>query len=76
MDLIWAPRGRPPLAIECKWSARDVDVGNLLVFARAYPQATLVVVSPDARPAFTREHAGHKVRFVPLDTLAGELAGA
>lgn len=69
VDLIWSPRGRPPLAIECKWSARDFDPANLLVFARAYPQALLRVVAPDARPGFTRDYSGVRVEFLTLDRL-------
>jgi uncharacterized protein len=69
VDLIWLPRGKSPQAIKCKWSARDFDPANLLVFARAYPDAILRVVTPDARPAFTREYNGVKVEFLTLDRL-------
>ena len=76
MDLIWLPRGKTPQAIECKWSARDFAPTNLLVFARAYPQAILRVTTPDARPAFTREYRGVKVEFLTLDRLvAGITSG-
>ena len=74
IDLIWTPRGRPPVAIECKWSARDVDLSNLAVFSRAYPKAELRVVTHDADPAFVRELGGRKVRFVSLAALADEVA--
>ena len=74
IDLIWTPRGRPPVAIECKWSARDVDLSNLTVFSRAYPKAELRVVTHDADPAFVRELGGRKVRFVSLAALADEVA--
>jgi len=74
VDLIWAPRGKAPLAIECKWSARDFNPANLLVFARAYPKATLLVTAPDARPAFTRKYSGIEVRFLTLDRLVALLA--
>jgi hypothetical protein len=30
VDFIWLPRSGKPLAIECKWSARDCDPGPLL----------------------------------------------
>lgn len=46
-----APRGRRPVAIECKWSVRDFDPASLLVFSRAYPRADLIVTSQDAQPA-------------------------
>ena len=61
------------MAIECKWSARDFDPANLLVFARAYPKATLFVTAPDVRPAFTREFAGVKIAFLTLDRLVEQI---
>ena len=69
VDFLWAPRGRNPSAIECKWSMRDFDPTNLLVFARAYPKAELMVVAPDAHPAFTRDYHGVRVEFLTLDLL-------
>jgi predicted AAA+ superfamily ATPase len=70
VDFLWTPRGKTPLAIECKWSARDFDPANLLVFARAYPGFALVVVAHDARPAFARDYDGVRVDFLTLDRLA------
>jgi hypothetical protein len=79
VDLLWTPRGRGPLVIECKWSARDFDPAGLLAFARAYPKAEVLVVAPDARPAFTREISGVRVRVLTLDALVerveAELSG-
>ena len=75
VDLIWAPRGKTPVAMECKWSARDFDPANLLVFARLYPKATLLVTTTDARPAFSRTYNGTEVQFLPLDQIAARLAG-
>ena len=75
VDLIWLPRGKTPVAIECQWSARDFDPANLLVFARAYPKVTLLVTTTDARPAFTREFAGVRIEFLPLDRLVERVTG-
>jgi hypothetical protein len=75
VDLIWVPRGKSPVAIECKWAARDFNPANLLVFARAYPKATLLVTTPDARPAFTRSYSGIEVQFLTLDHLAAHITG-
>lgn len=66
MDLIWTPRGKGVTAIECKFSVRDFDPANLLVFARAYPKAGLLVAATDARPAFTRTFNGAEVQFLTL----------
>ena len=69
VDFIYLPRGRTPLAIECKWSARDFDPGNLLVFSRAYPKHDLLVVTTDAHPAFIRQYDNRRVHFLTLDRL-------
>ncbi|OFW28423.1 MAG: hypothetical protein A3H97_14840 [Acidobacteria bacterium RIFCSPLOWO2_02_FULL_65_29] len=76
VDFIWAPRGRPPVAIECKWSARNFNPASLLVFGRAYPRATLLVTTPDARPPFTRNYDGIDVQFLTLNRLVARIAGA
>ena len=73
VDLVWTPRAGPPVAIECKWSARDFDLANLRVFSRAYPEAQLRVVAQDADPAFTLEQGGMTVRCVSLAGLVAEL---
>ena len=75
VDLIWVPRGKNPIAIECKWSARDFNPANLRVFARAYPKANLLVTTPDARPAFTRHYSGMEVKFLTLDRLVARITG-
>jgi predicted AAA+ superfamily ATPase len=74
VDFLWIPRGRSPFAIECKWSVRDFDPSNLLVFARAYPKTKLLVTSPDARPSFTREYDGSEMQFVTVGQLIDTLA--
>jgi hypothetical protein len=75
VDFVWAPRGKAPVAIECKWSARDFNPANLLVFGRAYPKATLLVTAPDAKPAFTRKYNGTAVQFLTLNSLVARIAG-
>jgi predicted AAA+ superfamily ATPase len=74
VDFVWQPRGSEPLAIECKWSARDVHPPGLLAFARAYPKCRLMVVAQDARPAFTQEFDGRKVEFLTLEGLIEQVA--
>ena len=69
MDFLWKSRGKNPVGIECKWSARDFDPANVLVFARAYPKVEIFVVTTDAEPAFTRDYHGSQVRFTTLRAL-------
>lgn len=75
VDLVWARPAHAPLAIECKWSVRSFDPASLLVFGRGYPNAELLVTSPDAHPAFTREYDGRRVHFTTLDRLIAKVAG-
>ncbi len=74
IDFIWQRRGRAPLAIECKWSAKDFDATNLLVFARMYPEAECVVVATDAEPSFRRNFVNLSVEFLTLEKLAARVA--
>jgi predicted AAA+ superfamily ATPase len=76
VDLIWLPRTGKPLAIECKWSARDFDPGPLLVFGRAYPKFELAVVATDAEPSFSRRFGESTVRFTTLSRLVERLGGS
>jgi len=73
VDLVWLAPGGEPLAIECKWSARNVDLSGVLSFARAYPEAEIVVVAPDADPGFVREQSGVRVQVLSLDSLVGRI---
>jgi uncharacterized protein len=66
VDLVWAPRRGPLLAIECKWSAQNFDPGGLLAFGRSYPKANLLVVATDATPGFTRNYGGQTVEFIRM----------
>jgi len=76
VDFVLAPRGRAPIAIECKWTAdgRD-DLPGLAAFRRAYPQGPSFVVAPSVTRAFTR-HLGRDeiaIDYVNLETLVERL---
>lgn len=75
IDFVLLRRGRDPVAIECKWSADDLDVGNLAVFRRHYPAGPSYVVASDVRRPMEREVDGVKVRIVGLRDLVDELDG-
>lgn len=55
VDFVIPRHGRPPIAMECKWSAKDFNPGGMLAFARAYPGSVLAVIASDIkRPAKLR----------------------
>jgi hypothetical protein len=69
IDFVVKPRGLDPIAIECKWSADELDPRNLLAFRRQYPQGANWVVAPDVDRAFTRRHNGIEIRYGSLGSL-------
>jgi len=74
VDFVVASRSRPPLAIECKWSADDFDPSGLLAFRRQYPEGENCVVAHDVDRSYRRKHSGVDVRYVSLATLIRRLA--
>ncbi len=76
VDFVVARRGRPPVAIECKWSARDFDWTNLRAFHGHYPAATALVVAQDVNERFTRRNGELAATFLSLADLIGTLTRA
>jgi uncharacterized protein len=73
IDLVVVQPGKPPLAIECKWSASDFDAANLRVFRQRYPESRLVVVAADVERTFVKRYQGLEVQFVGLGDLGKEV---
>lgn len=73
IDFIWAPRGRAPLAIECKWSAGQFHPGTLRVFRKQHPKGDNIVVAHDVEHAFKRTYGGLVVHFEGLSGLVRRL---
>ena len=69
IDFVVAGRGRPPLAIECKWSATEFDPHNLKRFRERYPDGDSLVVAADVEKSFVRNYKGIEVTFVSLTNL-------
>ena len=74
VDFIWAPRGRSPLAIECKWNANSFDAGSLKAFRQMHPQGENVVVAHDVDRPFKRAYDGLTVHFENLPVLLRRLS--
>jgi predicted AAA+ superfamily ATPase len=74
IDFVVSERGRPPVAIECKWSATDFDPHNLKRFRERYPEGDSLVAAADVGKPFVRNYKGIEVTFVSLPGLIGALA--
>ena len=62
-----APRGQPPAAIECKWSANDFEPRALKVFAARYPKAEHFVVAQDVDRTYTKRYDRLHITFTSLE---------
>jgi predicted AAA+ superfamily ATPase len=74
IDFVVAGRGRPPVAIECKWSAAEFDPGNLKRFRERYPEGDSLVAAADVEKPFVRNYKGIDVKFVSLPGLIDALS--
>ena len=74
VDFVYTHRGRPPIAIECKWSAASFEPAALKAFASHYPKAECVVVCRDVETSANRHYGDLKVTFLSLESLVKRLA--
>ncbi len=75
IDFVLARRGKGPLALECKWSADDVDLVNLKAFVHLYPNADLWVVAYDIDKTIHRRSDSLTITYCNLNTLLESISG-
>jgi uncharacterized protein len=73
VDLVVAPRGRAPIAIECKWSDSDFDPSGVKAFRRQYPEGKTYVVTRDVDRPYHRTYEHVDVHFIDLVTLTQQV---
>ena len=69
VDFVIAPRNRPPIAIECKWSASDMDPSGMHAFRRQYPEGDNFIVAQDVDRTYEKSYGNLRVNFVDIDSL-------
>lgn len=73
VDFVIARRGPGPTAIDCKWSVKDFDAGNLRVFRRRYPRGDTFLVAHDVDRPSARRIGDFTLRLVGLTDLVEAL---
>jgi uncharacterized protein len=73
IDFIYQPRGKDPIAIECKWDAEAFKIKNFKAFSSLYPDSKKIVVAHNINDAYRREIQGMDIEFIPLHELKGTL---
>jgi hypothetical protein len=76
VDFVIARRGAAPAAIECKWSAKDFDPGNLRIFRRHYPKGETFLVAHDVDRPSVRTIDDFRLTIVGVHDLAAALLRA
>ena len=66
IDFVLVRRGKPPIAIECKWKENKADLKSMGAFLNKYPHAQFLVVSHDNKQTHSRTMAGSTVQFFSL----------
>ena len=73
VDFVVKRRGRPLMAIECKWSANDFAVQNFRAFRHRYPEGESIVVAHDIDRTYVHDLSGIRVTFDNLKGLIRRL---
>jgi predicted AAA+ superfamily ATPase len=74
VDFVLVPRGGNPIAVECKWSAKDTDTGNLRSFRNAYPEGDNYFVCHDISRPFKRKRGNSVIEFVSVSGLLKKIS--
>jgi len=71
VDFVLVRRGRPPVAIECKWSSAEFEPAAMKSFRAAYPGGPACVVTADtsAGRSYERTYGTLSVTFVSVRDL-------
>lgn len=70
VDFVLTRRGKPPVAIECKWKFdADRDCDLLVKFSESYQQSELVLVAQNIPEPYRRKYKGVDVQFLGLEDL-------
>jgi len=70
VDFIVEPRGRDPIALECKWSADHADAAGFRAFRRLYPKGENWIVASDVAKPYEKRMGDVSVRFFPLEKMS------
>ncbi len=69
IDFVINQKGRPLLAIECKWADKDFDPANAKVFLKHYAKAQVYVVSHNVSHPYSHKYGDFTFKFINLSGL-------
>jgi uncharacterized protein len=69
VDFVLNRRGKKPVAIECKWSAKHFEPDAIAAFHRRYADCDYIVVAHDIERSYTKHFGDLKINFHSLESL-------
>ena len=69
IDFVFKKRGKPIIAIECKWSGENFNSSGIEAFRRQYPEGKNYLVANDIDMTLTKRFGELEVNFVSLKSL-------
>ncbi|MDI6740467.1 MAG: ATP-binding protein [Candidatus Edwardsbacteria bacterium] len=76
VDFVVDRRGKPPAAVECKWSGDRFDPAGIRAFRRQYPSGENIVAARDVERPYKRRFGDVAVEFHSAESLMGKLGVA
>jgi len=73
VDFVFVPRGRKPVAVECKWRAEEFSDRNLRIFSQHHEPEFCYVVCKDVEAPYQKKFGELTVRFTGLADLIRRL---
>jgi predicted AAA+ superfamily ATPase len=75
VDFVLTPRGKPPIAIECKWSPDGFGPEGLIAFRHRHPGGRNFVVGQRTSGSYERAYSDLMVEIVDLPNLIAAVSG-
>ncbi|MBP9698962.1 MAG: DUF4143 domain-containing protein, partial [Elusimicrobia bacterium] len=76
VDFVTSQPGKPPIAIECKWQARDLSASGLTAFGQRYPGCQAYLVAHDVDRPFQKRVQTLTVNVVGLEGLIEKIGSS
>ena len=74
IDFVLTEQSGLPIVIECKWSTQNIDLKNITVFRRQYPEGKNYIVARDVERTQIKTSNGISAKVISLNNLLDELA--
>lgn len=75
VDFIFPRKGKPPIAIECKWSEQNMDPAPFYYFRHLYPEGQNWVVCHNIKKAFFQKEKNLLIEILSSKDLIQKISG-